>query len=263
MSWRVCSAVLSKCDSAVFHLPGIHFRTLKRLSLKRACANRWGFMTFERYAIYWMPSPSSQLDEFARQWFGGVNSFDLEPGLAAKAVKTPKRYGFHATIKAPFRPIPSLVPEEISAELERFCSRRRRIVTRPLALERFQNYLALCPSGRRAELEWLASECVVHFDRFRAALNGEDRERRKGSLSPRGLQHFGQFGYPYIFDLFYFHISLAGPLEPRELDHVSAALRPRLVAIANEDFVFGELCLCGDPGEGRDFEVIGRFPLMR
>lgn len=220
-------------------------------------------MTFERYAIYWMPSSSSLLDEFARRWFGGADSFDLEPDLAARAVMTPKRYGFHATVKAPFRPVPGISPQEMNAELERFCARRRRIVTSPLALERFQHYLALCPSGRRAELEWLASECVVHFDRFRAPLNGEDHERRKGTLSSREAAHFKQFGYPYIFDLFYFHISLAGPLDSRELDNVSAALRPRLGTMASEDFILDELCLCGDPGNGRDFEVIGRFPLMR
>ena len=94
-------------------------------------------------------------------------------------------------------------------------------------------------------------------------LNGEDRERRTGNLSPRELEHFEQFGYPHIFDLFTFHISLAGPLEPRELDNVSAALRPRLGAIASDDFVFGELCLCGDPGGDKEFEVISRVPLMR
>jgi hypothetical protein len=219
-------------------------------------------MNFERYAIYWMPPVSSPMEQFARRWFGGEDSFGLEPGLAARAVKTPKRYGVHATLKAPFRLMPGMLPEDLSAELERFCARRRRIVTAPLALERFPSYLALCPSGRRAELEWLASECVVHFDRFRAPLNGGDRDRRMGELGPREQAHFEQFGYPYVFDRFYFHISLAGPLEPRELDSVSAALRPHLADCARADFVISELCLCGDPGDGRDFEVIGRYPMM-
>jgi hypothetical protein len=209
-----------------------------------------------------MPPVSSPMEEFARRWFGGEDSFGLEPGLAARAVKTPKRYGFHATIKAPFRLISGISPEDLSTELERFCARRRRIATAPLALERFPSYLALCPSARRAELEWLASECVVHFDRFRAPLNGEDSERRKRDLGPREKTHFEQFGYPYIFDLFYFHISLAGPLEPRELDSVSARLRPHLAQFAGGDFVIGELCLCGDPGDGRDFEIVGRYSLM-
>lgn len=221
-------------------------------------------MSFERYAIYWIPPSSSPLEEFARRWFGGSDSFGLDPAFAAEAVRTPRRYGFHATIKAPFRLIPGVLQEEMRAELERFCARRRRIITGPLALERFPHYLALCPSaGRRAELEWLVNDCITHFDRFRAPLNDEDRERRRGALSPREAAHFEQFGYPYIFDLFHFHISLAGPLESRELDNVSAALRPRLAAIAAEDFVFSEICLCGDPGDGREFEVIGRYPLMR
>jgi hypothetical protein len=220
-------------------------------------------MKFERYAIYWTPPLFSPLEDFARRWFGGADSFGLDTALAAWAVRSPRRYGFHATIKAPFRLMPGLLPEELSAELERFCARRSRIITAPLALERFPSYLALCPAGRRAGLEWLASECVTHFDRYRAPLSDEDRERRKGALSPREAAHFDQFGYPYIFDLFYFHISLAGPLDPRELDTVSAALRPRLGSLVSDDFVFGELCLCGDPGAGKEFRVISRHALMR
>ena len=220
-------------------------------------------MTFERYAIYWMPSPNSPLAAFARKWFGGEERFGLDAGLAERAVEAPKRYSFHGTIKAPFRLAPGMREDELAAELERFCSKRRRIVTAPLAVERFPHYLALCPSGKRAELEWLASDCITYFDRFRARLNGEDRARRKDGLPPREQAHFEQFGYPYIFNLFYFHISLAGPLETRELDSVAAALRPELGNIATKDFVFDSLCLCGDPGDGQIFRTISRFPLMR
>jgi hypothetical protein len=220
-------------------------------------------MNFERYAIYWMPPLSSPLQAFAQDWFGGAKAFGLTPDLAACAVKAPKRYGLHATIKAPFRLMQGVSPDDLSAELGRFCARRARIITAPLALERFPSYLALCPSGRRAGLEWLASECVTHFDRFRAPLSEVDRERRRSNLSPREAMHFEQFGYPHIFDMFYFHISLAGPLDQRALDSVSAALRPRLGALVNDDFVLGELCLCGVPGAVRPFAVISRHALMR
>jgi hypothetical protein len=228
-------------------------------------------MTYQRYAIYWIPPSGSVLEQFGRSWLGG----DLETGemhdrriglgeeLAERAAKSPRRYGFHATIKAPFRLASDVTEDDLAEALALFCSKRRLIRSGPLGLERFPSYLALCPQNRRSEIEWLASDCVANFDRFRAPLTDADRKRRRGELPPLEKLQMEQFGYPYIFSLFYFHISLAGPLEPRELDAVAAALRPALRGFANEDFLLGELCLVGDPGDGALFKMISRAPLMR
>ena len=230
-------------------------------------------MEWQRYAIYWLPAPGSPLGQFGRDLFGGCpdsgdhpktrKDFGLESGLAARAVEKPRRYGFHGTVKAPFRPAAGVSAADIAGELERFCARRRRIRSGALVLQRFPRYLALCPADRTAEIGWLASECAVHFDRFRAPLDDEERARRGNHLTELERLHFEQFGYPYIFSLFRFHVSLAGPLSPRELDAVAAGLRPELTACAAQDFILADLCLLGDPGGGAMFRTIGRFPLAR
>ena len=66
-----------------------------------------------RYAIYFAPPPASPLARFGRQWLGR----DAETGEAvatpahagvaperlAAWTASPRRYGFHATLKPPFR----------------------------------------------------------------------------------------------------------------------------------------------------------------
>lgn len=229
--------------------------------------------TYHRYAIYWVPAPDSALAAFARGWFGADvetgeaagprTDYGLDAALVERATASPRRYGIHATIKAPFR----LRDEEggnadgLGTALAAFCARRRRIGTGPLRLHRFSRYLTLVPGGERAEIDWLADDCVTHFDRYRAPLNVEDRTRRAASLPPDAAVLFEQFGYPDIFHRFIFHITLAGPLDAAELDTVEAALTPAVAPFLAAPFALENLCLCGDPGGGGLFRVLGRFPL--
>jgi hypothetical protein len=231
-------------------------------------------MTYERYAIYWVPAPSSPLAAFARGWFGAEvetgealaapdADFGLDAGLLQRATASPRRYGIHATIKAPFRLRDEAGADELAAALAAFCARRRRIRSAPLRLHRFPRYLALVLGAERAETGWLADDCVTHFDRFRAPLSGDDRARRSGAPAPDAAALLEQFGYPDIFHRFMFHITLAGPLDEAELNIVQAALAPAVAPFTATPFVFQDLCLCGDPGGGGLFRVLGRFPLLQ
>lgn len=225
-------------------------------------------MTFERYAIYWAPKRDSALAEFGDHWFGdgrasAHDTYGLDRALAERATDGPSRYGLHGTIKAPFRLRADFTPDDLSAALSTFCVRRRRITCGKLRLHRFARYLALIPETPRADLEWLASECVTHFDQFRAPLTDEDRARRSGNLSPRNLLLLEQFGYPHVFDGFFFHITLAGPLEESELERVRHAITPVIEPLTQNAFEFEELCVFGDPGGGAPFSILSRAPLMR
>jgi len=226
-------------------------------------------MPFERYAIYWTPPADSTLAAFGASWFGHDPSHQAEkvtvPSLSAdlvdRATRSPRRYGLHATIKAPFRLAPSAGEAGLRDALTAFCAIRRQVRSGPLRLHRFPRYLALVPERERAELEWLAAECVTHFDPFRAPLSEADRARRAGALSPNDMRHLEQFGFPHIFDRFFFHITLAGPLEPKELERVEAALAPIVQPLTGQDFVLDGLSLVGDPGGDARFQLIRRFSL--
>jgi hypothetical protein len=227
-------------------------------------------MTFERYAIYWAPNLSSPIAQFGREWLGGDpetgapcerrDAFGLDANLVEKATASPRRYGLHATIKAPFRLAAGTSQAALSEAIAAFCGRRRPVCSGPLRLHRFARYLALVPASDRAGIEWLEAECVTHFDRFRAPLTDADRARRPGNLPPLEEQHFEQFGYPYIFSRFFFHITLAGPLSDDELSRVEAALAPAVAPFTQAAFNIEDLCLAGDPGGGAMFEIAGRYP---
>ena len=69
---------------------------------------------YKRYAIYYVPSENSELDLFGKCWLGWdpykgeeTTKSDLSKLPSFKKfsslVLTPKQYGFHGTIKAPFR----------------------------------------------------------------------------------------------------------------------------------------------------------------
>ena len=230
-------------------------------------------MTYERYAIYWSPEPGTPLAGFARNWLGG----DPEPGghwatrelygldadLVERGTASPRRYGCHATIKAPFRLRDDANAADLSGALADFCARRRPVRGGRLHLHRLSHYLALTLADARAEIEWLADECVTHFDSFRAPLSEAERARRPRDLPPLAREHLEQFGYADIFSRFLFHITLAGPLEAAELARVQAALAAAVEPCTRELFAIEELCLCGDPGQGGLFKVLSRHPLTR
>lgn len=229
-------------------------------------------MGYERYAIYWLPEPHSALAAFARGWLGG-NPETGEPssirqlyGLGAELIEmataSPRRYGCHATIKAPFRLRDGAGEAELSRALAEFCARRRRVRCGRLRLHRLSRYLALTLESATAEIDWLADECVTHFDGFRAPLSEAERDRRPRDLSPSALQHLEQFGYADIFSRFLFHITLAGPLEPADLARVEAILAPATERFTREPFSVDALCLCGDPGRGGLFKVLSRHALV-
>ena len=227
----------------------------------------------QRYAIYWAPRPGSAMAAFGRKWLGADSErgapsveregFGLDPELIERVTAAPRRYGLHATMKAPFRLAPDVSESELGAALQAFCAKRRRCASGALRLMRFERWLALIPTPPLADLDWLAAECVVAFDEFRSPLSNEDRERRGRVTDPLLRRYFEDFGYPHVLAAFQFHITLAGPAEPQELDAIEAALRPAVAAFTAEPFVVEDLCWFGEPDRGGLFKVCSRFPLLR
>ncbi len=212
---------------------------------------------FRRYAIYWTPAPESAIAKFGALWFGGLETFGLAPEFAARATKAPAVYGLHATLKAPFRLKDDVACEALRDALTDFCAHRRAPPAGRLVLGHHQRYLTLLLKGDQADIDWLAAECVTHFDHFRASHEDEDRWRDL-DMSQQEEAFLKEFGYPYVLSAFRFHISLAGPLESAELDEAAKALEPQLAPFMSEPFEIKELSLLGEPRSGGVFEVISR-----
>ncbi len=220
---------------------------------------------FQRYAIYWTPEPGSDFAAFGERWFGTAGqAFGLDPELARRAVETPARYGLHATLKAPFRLREGASAEDLQHTLDAFCAVRRAPSGGALVPAIFQRYLGLVLSECRADIDWLAAECVTHLDAFRAPLDESDRDRRAHArLSAREQEFFETFGYPYVLSAFQFHVSLAGPLGLAGLNEVAAALKPHLAPFMARPFTIDSLSLLGEPAGGGVFETVSRHRFGR
>jgi len=178
----------------------------------------------ERYAIYFVPPADSALYRFGSSVLGydcrGGRDCGFPAGAASgwpRCVREPRVYGFHATLKPPFRLRPGTSPAELQAALKSFAVSRRPIDAGLLRLTALGNFIALVPAAPCAAIDALAADCVRVFDAFRKPMEPGERDRRAvPSLTGRQLSHLDAWGYPYVFDEFRFHMTLTGPLADTE-----------------------------------------------
>jgi putative phosphonate metabolism protein len=173
-----------------------------------------------RYAIYFVPDPETELYRFGASvlgydaYTGNDTSFisSAAPDWLDK-IREPRTYGFHATLKPPFRLTADAVASDLEKALDAFAKSHRQIDVGPLEVRSLGSFIALVPAVPCSPLDQLAGACVQHFDDFRAPMNVEERARRLAtSLSEQERINLDRWGYPYVFDNFRFHMTLTGPL---------------------------------------------------
>lgn len=156
-----------------------------------------------RYALYFAPAPGSAWARFGDEWLARSDA----------RVEQPRRYGFHATLKAPFRLRREATLAQLVEELERFARTQRVFHVARLRVALLDDFLALVPHDAEPRLEALAAGCVKTFDHLRAPLNALELDRRRREpLTQRQEALLARWGYPYVLDEFRFHMSLTGPL---------------------------------------------------
>ncbi len=82
----------------------------------------------------------------------------------------PRKYGFHATLKAPMQLAFGSTEVEVLAACAAFAEKPRRIPVITPVVNAISGFIAVVPSERSSDLEQLAADCVSEFDRFRAPL---------------------------------------------------------------------------------------------
>ena len=137
-----------------------------------------------RYAVYFAPPRASALKRFGDAWLGRDPDSDepvpqpvvegITPHRLHEITASPRHYGFHATLKAPFYPVPGLESDALLGDIEAFAAARRPLEVR-LRVGELGGFLALVPTEPVPDLDRLAADCVREFDRHRAALTPDDR----------------------------------------------------------------------------------------
>lgn len=225
-----------------------------------------------RYALYFTPPASDALTLTAQRWLGRnaftgaaleqpvVNGFDAAAlsGLTAD----PRRYGFHATIKAPFTLAEGRSEAELVAELGRFVAEAEPFDIPEVVVGRLGSFFAVVPGDHCEPLQSFAGEVVRRFERFRAPLTSADISRRKpDELTASERQNLVQWGYPYVFDEFRFHMTLTGRVPAERRDAVERVLLEHFADVHGRPLAIAGLALFREPSRGADFTVHSLFPL--
>ncbi len=225
-----------------------------------------------RYAIYYAPPAGTELAAFGASLIG----YDAESGLDLPVsdlpvggidwqalTEEPRRYGFHATLKPPFSLGEDTREDDLLAEVAAFASARLAFAMPSLHVAVLGAFVALVPAEAAPQLDDLAAACTRAFDRFRAPLSPEDRERRlRANLSGRQRTYLDGWGYPYVFEEFRFHMTLSGPIPMGAREPVRAALDERYCAIAPETRIDAIKVFRQEERAGR-FRVLARYPFGR
>ncbi|MEM7269380.1 MAG: DUF1045 domain-containing protein [Pseudomonadota bacterium] len=224
-------------------------------------------MSYNRYGVYYAPPSGSPLAEFGDSWLGwdaeaGENVAHLDAPVDVHAITTtPRKYGFHGTLKPPFRLTGD--PAALFSALEDLAASQAPFQTPPLRLSRIGPFLALTLSGPSSDLAKLAAACVEALDPFRAQpTEAELAKRRAAGLTDAQDALLLRWGYPYVMEEFRFHLTLTGALDDTTAEAALDALTPLTEPHCQNPLDVRELTLFGEAEDGR-FHIVRRFPLGR
>ncbi len=213
-----------------------------------------------RYAVYAVPGMggdplAEQLREAAERWFG-------DPANAA-ITRDPRRYGYHATLKAPFRLVEGPTEDDLVAAVEAYTSRHAPVTLPHLALNRIGDFAALVPDPQTEQIDALAAAMVMSLDGFRAApTEAEVARRRPDRMTPRQRELFAMWGYPYVLEEFRCHITLTDPIPVADYQRgrIGRALLDAFEPVLGRDVPIDAIAVCVEPEPGAALEILSVHP---
>lgn len=221
-------------------------------------------MSFTRFALYYIP-PIGPLSHFGATWLG----WDVltggpvdQPEIAGlhDVTMTPRKYGFHGTLKPPFRLAKGQDQAALEAAIAALAARTAPAQASGIALSALGRFLALTPQGDTSGISRIAAACVTELDIFRApAGEAELARRRAAGLTAAQETNLTRWGYPYVLDEFRFHLTLTGRLESEDVAHWQTVLTEQLPALP-APFDMSEIALVGEQEDG-SFKLIHRYRL--
>lgn len=217
-----------------------------------------------RYALYAVPDAA--WGDFGAAWLGWDNRTGADadhlliPGLDLPAITArPRKYGFHATLKAPFRLDTSASLQDLRTSTKALCDDLPPVPLLSLQLSRLGRFFALTAPDEQTALMALAARAVSDLDHLRAPLSpSELARRRKSRLTPAQDALLEKWGYPFVMDAYRFHITLTGPVA--DPDTVEPKIDAALRSILQTPLTLDALSLMAEDDQGR-FTQIDRFVL--
>ena len=198
-------------------------------------------MTAARYALYFAPAADSAFWRFGCAWLGrdpesgdrpaspaltGDAARDWPPDALAALKTSPANYGFHATLKPPFRLADGRSRAELEAAAAAYAARRSPFVCPDVRVQALGRFIAFRLAVDAPEMTALAAAAVEAIDEFRGPqTEAELAKRRASGLTDNQERMLAAWGYPYVMDEFRFHMTLTGSIaDDAKRDRLAAAL---------------------------------------
>lgn len=227
-------------------------------------------MSKPRYAIYFVPEQTTRLGQFGDHWFGRTSEKllveEVVTGLSVeryqKIIQSPRHYGFHGTLKAPFELHSNYNFQHLDTALTEFCNTFSPFNIGALALRAIADFIALVPENDLRQLQQLHQRLIKELNNLRAPLSNYDRDR----FIARNLTHdqegyLDRYGYPFVLNSFKFHLTLTSSLPEQErtacfklLDNMTADFRHEVVPV-------NRICLFKQKTRQAPFFIVKEYTL--
>lgn len=231
-------------------------------------------MTSPRYALYFTPPVESRFWQTGSAWIGrdaASNAPITRPLLSSVAddalvaiTQHPRRYGFHATLKAPFHLAEDSNFDLLLQHVAEFAKTRTSFMLPRLRVAMVEDFLALVPAEHSCQIDLVAGTCVAEFDRHRQPLTDVQlSQRRAKKLSTHQEEMLLRWGYPHVFDSYRFHITLTDSLcglDSRFVTQVHEAAEQLFTDDMMRRCAFDAISVFEEPHPGADFQQVMRVP---
>jgi putative phosphonate metabolism protein len=220
-----------------------------------------------RVAIYYAPRPDDTLFALSSAWLGrdpAAGEPVAQPNLPqiTEVTVEPRVYGFHATLKPPMRLADDYQWSDLVEAATRMADQIAPFELPSLAVSDISGFLALRETVPCAPLQALADACVEQLDWLRAPpSDAELARRRRSKLSAQQDAMLQRWGYPYVFETWFFHMTLTRRLSVEEKRLYQPAAEQYFARAIDMPRRVIDICLFVQPAPGAPFVIEQRLPL--
>ena len=233
---------------------------------------------YKRVAIYFLPKKNSSLENFGKNLLGRDINKKKKISLTRRQkyfinrgftyfdelkdyCEQPAKYGFHATLKAPFRLKRNVKTKNFYDVISHIAAQHSRFKIKGLKIVYSKKFTFITSRKPNKLLINLENDLVKHLDTFRAELNKtEIKKRIPDSLTFKQNKYLKEWGYPFVFDQFKFHMTLMNQNNNKLSNKQKLELEKLIYKTSNNVIEFNEISLLGENKNGH-FEEIKRFKL--
>jgi hypothetical protein len=169
-----------------------------------------------RVALYYAPPAASAWWREGCEWLGRDAESGREYSTSAHDIThAPRRYGWHATIVPPFHCAPGTTLADVLTAARAWAGTVTRF-DMPVRATQISRFVALRAAHERDEerLRAMAASALQTLATLRARPSAQSIEKRiVQGMSERQVALLREWGYPYVFDEYRFHMTVSDSLD--------------------------------------------------